>query len=92
MINKIIISEQFRDYLEGLNYEKTARANLITFMLDNNMNNKEMFEKINTEYLEYFIQFELAKKQLEEIYITPVYKTVSNWDLDYRSKEVTIYE
>jgi hypothetical protein len=92
MTNKIIISERFRDYIEGLSFEKTARANLITFMLDNNMDNKEMFEKINTEYLEYYIQFELAKKQLEEIYLASAYKTIPNWSLDYHSKEVTIYE
>ena len=92
MLDKIIISEKFRDYLEGLSHEKMSRMNLITFMLDNDMNNEEKFNKIQTEYLEFFIQYEVAKKQLEKLYIAPRYKTWSSWMLDFRSKEITIYE
>lgn len=92
MKDTIIISETFRDYLESLDYEKRARANLIAFMLTNNMANDTMFEKIHTEYLEFFIQYELAKKMLENFYITPQHKIFSSWTLDFQSKEVTIYE
>lgn len=91
MKDNIIIDEKFRDYLESLDYEKRARLNLIIFMLTNDMANHEMFEKIQDEYHEFFIQYELAKKQFENLYIAPRYKTFSGWNLDFRSKEVTVY-
>lgn len=92
MKDKIIISEQFRDYIEGLNYEKNARAKLINFMLDCDINNEQMFKKINTEYLEYYSQFEIAKSQLEQIYLKSLFKTIPRWRLNFESMEVCIYE
>ena len=92
MSDKIIVSEKFRNYLEGLSHEKASRINLITFMLDNDMNNEQMFKKIQTEYLEFFIQYELAKRMLEKLYIKPKYENVRRWNLDFRSREITVNE
>jgi uncharacterized protein YihD (DUF1040 family) len=96
MQNKIIISDKFRDYIEGLEFEKRSRFNLLNFMLSNNIQNEKMFEQIHTEYTEFYIQYELARKKLEQIYIIPRYKDIYQkgfkWRLDFKSREVTIDE
>ena len=62
------------------------------FMLNTNMKNEQMFKKIQTEYLEFFTEYELAKRMLEKLYIKPKYENVRGWNLDFRSREITIYE
>ena len=91
MKDTIVISEEFRNYLERLNYEKNSRLNLITFMLDTSLDNKDMFNKLQIEYLEAYVQYELAKKELEQYYIYPKCKIFKSWNLDFLSREVTIY-
>lgn len=88
MKNKIIISAEFRDFLEGLQYEKNSRLNLLNFMIMQNMKKDSMFEKIQTEYTEFYIQFELAKKKLEQIYLEPSGFKIKGWKLDFKSREV----
>lgn len=90
--NNIIVSVEFRNYIERLSYEKSSRANLLNFMLMHNMQNEEMFEKIQTEYFEFYVQFELAKKRIEEIYLAPRYEILPRWILDFKSREIIIHE
>ena len=88
----IVIPKKLRDYIEKLNYEKTSRLNNMIFMMQNNICNIDMFDKINNEYREYFICYELAKKKLEEMYISPQVESFLKWELDFNSNEVRIHE
>lgn len=81
-----------RDYIEGLNYEKQSRLNLILFMLNNNKNMNGMFDKITNEYKEFFICCELAKQNLNNSYIKPVAVDCLSWNLDFKTSEVHIHE
>ena len=89
--NSIAIPKKFTNYIEKLSFEVSARLNLITFMLLDNIDNIEMFKKIQSEYQEFFIQFQLAKSLLEETYIKPNFKNILSWELDYELSEVIIY-
>lgn len=92
MKNKIIISADFRDYLEGLHYEKNSRGNLLNFMIMHDMKRDSMFEKIHDEYTEFYIKFELAKKNLEQLYLEPIGINSNGWKLDFKSMEVLVNE
>lgn len=61
-------------------------------MLVQNMQNSQMFEKIHNEFVEFHIQYEIAKKSLEENYIIPNYKKTSSWNLNYKTRRVTVNE
>jgi hypothetical protein len=63
-------------------------------MLMHNMQNTDRFNKIHTEYTEFYIQYELAKKQLEQDYIKPYYphKNRFQWNLDFQTKEIIVNE
>jgi hypothetical protein len=91
MTEKIFVSDTFRDYMEALQVEKDSRANLITFMMNTNMGNTEAFNKLQQEYLLFFMEYELAKRMLEKIYLKPKYEKIRSWNLDFRSKEITVY-
>ena len=90
MENKIVIPAEFRDFLEGLYYEKNFRINLLSFMIMHDMKKDPMFDKIHDEYTEFYIKFELAKKKLEEIYLKPKDINYKCWKLDFNSMEVLI--
>jgi hypothetical protein len=61
-------------------------------MIKTNKNNKKMFNKIHSEYIDFFIKYELAKKELENFYIIPQFGNNKQWTLDFNSREVIIYE
>lgn len=92
MKNKIFVSPEFRDYIEGLQYEKNSRLNLLNFMIMQNMKRDSEFEKIHNEYTEFYIKFELAKKKLEQLYLAPLGINPRGWRLDFKSMEVLINE
>lgn len=91
MTEKIFVSDEFRDYVEALQVEKDSRANLITFMMNTNMDNAEAFNKLQQEYLLFFMEYELAKRMIEKIYLKPKYEKIRSWSLNFRSKELTVY-
>ena len=92
MENKIVIPVKFRDLLEGLHYEKNSRINLLNFMIMHDMKKDPMFEKVHEEYTEFYIQFEEAKKKLEEMYLKPNSINIKGWKLDFKSMEVSVNE
>lgn len=95
MITTIQIEESIRDYIEALDYEYSARRDIISFMLENNMSTtSESFNKYQKEMMEFKVKFATAKQELEEKYVQPLLKenqTVS-WKLDYSTCELTITE
>lgn len=87
MVHTIIIPEELRNYLQGLAYDIVMRQELLLYMLNNNMNNKKMFDKIQTEYTDLFVQFELSKIEISELYVPQNAKNVK-WSLNFRTCEV----
>ncbi len=89
---KVKISEELRDYIQKLHYEKEARISLLLHMLSNDKFTKEKFDKIHDEYLDFFIQCEIAKNELQDIFIGQFTngKKVP-WNLIFSDCEVIIY-
>lgn len=90
MTKKVAVPEKFRDYVESLFYEKDNKKDLLVFMLGTNNNNVDMFDKIHTEYFEYFVQCEQAKKEIERHFVSRVTNEYLSWNFDFRGKEITI--
>ncbi len=88
-----IENQKLIDYLEGLSYEVAARRDVITFMLANKMDiRSEQFQAYHKEYMEFFVQLESAKAQLEKDYVRPNIKGKAEWNLDYGTRLLTIVE
>ena len=51
-------------------YEVLARKDLLNFVLSKNLNiSTELFNKYNAEYIEYYTEYDLAKKEFYKDYI-----------------------
>lgn len=95
MTTIIKIEETIRDYVESLDYEFSARRDIIAFMIENNMNiNSEAFGQYQKEMMEFKVKFSTAKKELEERYVLPILKDnqKAQWMLDYQTCELIITE
>lgn len=94
MKKTIIISIEDRDYIQRLDIEMSARQNIISFMLSNNMNtDTEQFKNYQREYNEYFLQFDKAKNDIiVNNYIIKEFPNYNNlnWTLDYNTREIII--
>ena len=92
MEKKIIISAEDRDVVQKADVEMSARLNLISFMISNNMDiTSEQFNRYQEEYTKYFLEFGKAKKALENKYIVPIYGTKTvEWALSYDDCELTL--
>lgn len=89
----ILIAEDFRDYLESLHFEANSRKNLVVFMLSTTFEfTSPIFAKIYEEYQEFYVQYQIAKKSLEDTYLKPMYTKVPKWHLDFQSREIVIDE
>ncbi len=95
MIEKSISFEQDQFiYLESLMYEVLARKDLLNFVLSKNPDiSTELFDKYNTEYIEYYTEYDLAKKEFYKEYIEPIlpkkFKRVE-WEILFYKNEVKI--
>ena len=87
---KIKIPDKMVDYLEGLHYECNARADLVAFLIRSGLKETDGFDSYHNEYLKFHPEYELAKKELETLYIQPACQPPYKWDLDFGTKEVTI--
>lgn len=92
MGRKIKIDADFSNYIESLDYEVNARKSLCEYLMRNGNFDKEAFDYYHKEYIESFAKYELAKQELEKMYIVPIIKSHCNWRLDFSSCEVTIDE
>lgn len=91
-MKKIIdIPEDFCNYVEGLMYETNARKDVLAFMINQPSINKERFEEYHKEYLEFYSKYEIAKREIQEIYVNPEYKdTALNWNLNFKTSQLEI--
>ena len=97
-MNSMRISNEVANYIESLDYEISARKELISFMIKNNIDvDGDAFKKYHEELVEYIKEFNLAKKELEEsikhnFKTDETYPNGFNWTLDYRTALVTVSE
>jgi hypothetical protein len=88
MANIIKVSEEDRNMVQRADIECSARANLISFMISNNMDiSSENFQRYQTEYQEKFLAFDEAKSLIEKKYLKGV--NASTWSLDYKTCELS---
>lgn len=88
MTNIIRVSEEDRNTVQRANIESTSLANLISFMIANNMDvSNERFQEYERKYQEAFETFEKAKSMIEKKYLKNLKQT--SWTLDYESCEIT---
>ena len=88
MAEKIIVDVALCEKIEALQYEVRARQDLITTYLDSRANiSNARYEEYHKEYLNYFIQYEKAKKELVDKYVGP---NKNSWNLDFNTRELTI--
>ena len=83
------IDENLCKRIEALQFEMRARQDLLSFMLDGRSSTtSEQFEKYHDEYVQYHVEYEKAKQELQNTYVPDGSK---RWELDFASCEVKIY-
>lgn len=89
---KIKINSEINNLLERLHYEVAARQDLLTFMIDHNMDiTNSSFKAYQQEYREVYTQYNVAKKELEKQYVLPAANNEPNsWSLDFETEELTV--
>lgn len=86
--NVIMVSETDRNILQKADVECSARMNLISFMIQNNVDvNNQRFKDYQDDYSKCFFAFETEKRNLENKYLNG--KNATSWNLDYNSCELT---
>jgi hypothetical protein len=88
-MSKIIIVDEFdRDAVQRADVECSARMNLITYLIKNDIGlDNARFQEYQNDYTKSFGAFEMAKKNLETKYLSG--KNVSSWSLDYATCELS---
>ena len=87
---EVVIPEKMSDYIEGLMYEVNARKNLVAFCIERGMDlDGEIFKRYHKEYVDFTAQYELAKKEMESIYVLPEYPG-AKWRLDFATQTLYI--
>lgn len=94
MNNNIIIDvsefENEINTLERLHYEIDARTRIINLMIDEGTNeNNESFNNYWETYLEYIKAYNLFKDNFYKNHLSDYDE--GTWELDFMSKQVTIY-
>ena len=85
---KIIIDEYDRDKVQRADVETSSLANLLTFMVNNNVNiTNERFQDYEKRYKEAYLQFEKEKANIEKKYLKGT--NFTSWSLSYEDCEIT---
>ena len=85
---KIIIDEQDRNKVQKADVEAASLANLLTFMINNNVNiENERFQDYERRYKEAYFQFETEKANIEKKYLKGT--NFTSWSLSYEDCEIT---
>lgn len=88
MANIIRVTEEDRNAVQRANVEASSLANLITFMISNNMDiTNERFQDYEKRYQEAYGAFEREKAKIEKKYLVGLNAT--SWALDYETCEIT---
>lgn len=85
-MDKIIrISDDLRDYIEGLQYELNGLKDILAFLGRDELVKQEHVDYYYNKYIELNAEYSLAKNSLEE-----TYKIKGHWFLDFANAELHI--
>lgn len=88
-VTMVKIDETLCKRIEAIQFEVNARKDLLAFMMDGRLTiDSEQFEKYHDEYIQYHVEYEKAKQELQDKYVPDGSK---RWELDFSSCEVKIY-
>lgn len=76
--------------LERANYEVQCRKSIINFMVSDGLNETENFKKYWNEYILYTKAYEQLKYEFQRDYIPKDFS--GNWEIDFNTKEVKLYD
>ncbi len=92
----LVENQEIINLIQSLQYEVESRKNIIKDLMNSDngfMNyNEKTFNKYHKEYVEFFVQYETAKEELQKMYVKEYvdkYSSVS-WNLDFGTHELTI--
>ena len=96
---KLVVTQEMVNYLQRLSFEVQTREEIITKLLethkddiDGSLFTSKPFLKYSEELSRIKAEFELAKSEVENIYIPEVLrgKHKYNWNVDFMTNELTI--
>lgn len=88
MKKTIVIDTSLCEKIEALQYEVESRKDLISYIIANGLViNGDQFEKYQTEYKNYFAEYNKAKQEMIDKYIGD---NSIHWNLQFKTKELTI--
>lgn len=96
---KIIVTQEMIDYLQRLNFEVQTREEIITKLIEMHKDDTDAslfvskpFVKYSEELARVKAEYELAKIEVEKLYIPKVLYGVHeyNWNIDFTTNEMTI--
>ena len=91
--NVIIVSAEDRDAVQRANIESDSLMNLITFMINHDVNiSNERFKQYNENYTKAFAAFEAAKAMIEKKYLVSANIKAKMWNLAYDTCELSYEE
>ena len=95
---KFDVPEEFSElacYLESLYFEVESRKSLLAFAMERGLRGNPNFEEYETEYKEFFIEYETVKKEFESKVIMTLLTDEEkadafNWFLNFDEQTVTV--
>lgn len=91
MEKKITLPEDVRDYLERLDYDKSATQLLLMDAAARGLSDSPAFERWEKKFAEAFSAFEIAKNEITEKYVRPLSEGKdSTWEVQYDTGILTI--
>lgn len=93
MANIIIVDAADRDLVQRANIESDSLMNLITFMINHDVDiGNERFKQYNENYTKAFSAFEAAKSMIEKKYLIGANIKAKKWNLSYDTCELSYEE
>lgn len=86
-MNSIIITEEENNKIQRLDMEQASRKNLIYFLLDQGIMEDKIVQFKN-EYIDFFMQFEKEKNNLQYKYLDSQNIKYNKWNLYYTTREL----
>ena len=85
-MDKVVkVSEELRDYIEGLQYELDGLKDILAFLGRDELVKQENVDYYYKKYIDVNAEYNLAKSSLEE-----TYKIKGRWFLDFSKAEIYV--
>lgn len=90
---KITVDNELSDYIESLQYDRNAIADLLIMAAQRGIQDGAAFEKWTNDYKEANRKYEIAKNELVQRFVLPaVGHSDAAWNLDFNTATLTITE